>query len=275
MSTTIHPTAVVDPQARLGEGVSVGPNAIIEAGVTVGDRCAIGPLVHIQGITEIGPDNRILTGAVIGLPPQHLGYNNEPTRLVIGARNWIREYVSIHRAYKVESETRIGDDCLLMGFSHVAHDCVIGNRVIIANGAVLGGHVTVGDQAFISGNVAVHQFCRIGRLAMISGLAGVNQDVPPFCLAEGHKAHIRGLNVTGLRRANIDAGRRSELKRLLKAIYNPHMTLAETLATLHAETEDGRELLEFYRTSQRGVAGFSLAKYLGSGGQAAAVEAAD
>jgi UDP-N-acetylglucosamine acyltransferase len=254
MSTTIHPSAVLDPKARLGEGVSVGAGAVIEAGVTIGDRCAIGPMVHIQGITEIGAENRILTGAVIGLPPQHTGYKDEPTRLTIGARNWIREYVSIHRAFKADGLTRIGDDCLLMGLSHVAHDCVLGNRVIIANGAVLGGHVVVGDQAFISGNAGVHQFCRIGRLAMISGLAGVNLDIPPFCLAEGHKARLRGLNSVGLRRAEIPAAARSELKRLLRAIYRGDTTQRQALDALQPESAEGRELIAFYRASERGVA---------------------
>jgi UDP-N-acetylglucosamine acyltransferase len=265
MTTTIHPSAIVDPKARLGEGVVVGPFAIVEAGVTIGDRCQIGPQVHIQGIAEIGPDNRILTGAVIGLPPQHLGYKGEPTRVVIGARNWIREYVSIHRSYLPEGVTRVGDDCLLMGFSHVAHDCDLGNGVILANGAVLGGHVSIGDRAFVSGNVAVHQFCRIGRLAMVAGLAGVNLDVPPFCTAEGHRARIRGLNIVGLRRAGIDASGRSELKRLLKAIYNPRSTVARAVETLVPETREGAELLAFYRDSKRGIAGFELARRFGGG----------
>lgn len=275
MSTQIHPTAVVDPAAQLGEGVVVGPFAIIEAGVTIGDRCTIGPQVHIQGITEIGPDNRIETGAVIGLPPQHLGYKGEPTHVRIGSGNWIREYVSIHRPYLPEGLTSVGDNCLLMGFSHVAHDCIIGSRVIVANGAVIGGHVTVGDGAFLSGNVAVHQFCRIGRLAMVSGLAGVNLDIPPFCLAEGHKARIRGLNVVGLRRAGIDAASRSELKRLIKAIYNPHTTPGEAIASLKAESEVGAELLDFYRSSQRGVAGYTMARHIGAHGEAAGGEVED
>jgi UDP-N-acetylglucosamine acyltransferase len=275
MTTTIHPSAIVDPKARLGEGVVVGPFAIVEAGVTIGDRCQIGPQVHIQGITEIGPDNRILTGAVIGLPPQHLGYKGEPTRVVIGARNWIREYVSIHRSYMPEGVTRVGDDCLLMGFSHVAHDCELGNNVIVANGAVIGGHVTIGDRAFVSGNVAVHQFCRIGRLAMVSGLAGVNLDVPPFCVAEGHKARIRGLNVIGLQRAGIDAAGRGELKRLLKAIYNTATTVGHALETLVAETREGAELLEFYRGSKRGVASFELARRFGVSGAADEADSED
>jgi UDP-N-acetylglucosamine acyltransferase len=196
-----------------------------------------------------------------------------PTRCLIGARNVIREYVSIHRGLNDESATTLGDDNFIMGFSHVAHDCHLGNHVILANGALLAGHVCVGDRAFISGNAVVHQFVRIGRLAMISGMARIGKDVPPFMIAEGHTARLRGLNVVGLRRAEFTAQTRLELKRLLHTIYCSDQTVSQALASLNPGdwSETARELIEFYRGSKRSVTPFSL---LARGGSDKALEAA-
>lgn len=255
MSTRIHPTAIVDPKAELGEDVEIGPNAIIEAGVTIGARSKIGPMVHIQGTTVMGEDNQIFTGATIGFPPQFLGFSGAPTRLIIGSRNVFREYVSIHRGLNDESETTIGDDNFLMGSSHVAHDCHLGNRVIMANGALLAGHVSVGDRTFISGNAVVHQFVRIGRLVMVSGLARVGMDVPPFTILEGHHARLRGLNTVGLRRAEIGAKTRMELKRLLFEIYKGEELPSKMVASMSLEgrSPEAIEFIEFYKGSKRGV----------------------
>lgn len=260
MTTLIHPTALVDPSVQLGVDVEIGPHSIIEAGVTLGDRVKIGPLVHIQGTTTIGPETQVYTGATIGFPPQYLGFSGDPTRCTIGARNVIREYVSIHRGLSDESETTLGDDNFLMGSSHVAHDCHLGDRVIMANGALLAGHVTVGDRAFISGNAVVHQFCRIGRLAMIGGLARISNDVPPFMIAEGIPAKVRGLNTVGLRRADFPAHVRMELKRMLREIFCSEKTVTQAVASIKSidHSEAGRELLEFFKTSKRGVTAFSL-----------------
>ncbi|MCL5271335.1 MAG: acyl-ACP--UDP-N-acetylglucosamine O-acyltransferase [bacterium] len=256
----IHPTAIVDPKAELGEGVEVGPNAIIEAGVTVGARTKIGPMVHIQGTTILGEDNVVMTGATLGFPPQFLGFSGAPTRCIIGGRNVIREYASIHRGLTDESATTIGDENFIMGFSHVAHDCRLGSRIVLANGALLAGHVTVGDRVFISGNVCVHQFCRIGRLAMLAGLARVTRDVPPFMMAEGHPAKLRGLNTVGLRRAEIASQVRSELRRLLREIYQSSENITQMLRTIKPTdySDEGKELLEFFQSSKRGVTPFSL-----------------
>lgn len=255
MSQNIHPTAIVSPGARLGADVEIGPNAIIEDFVTIGDRCKIGPMVHIQGTTEMGPDNVVFTGATLGFPPQYLGFKGEPTRLVIGARNVIREYVSIHRGLDMEHETRVGDDCFFMGSSHIAHDCHIGNGAILANGALLGGHVSVGDRAFISGNAAAHQFVRIGRLVMAGGLSRLTQDVPPFTMTTGFQACVHGLNLVGLKRAGVGAAVRSELKRLLHQIYRRDMTRTEALAAIDIVglSPEGRELVDFFKTTKRGV----------------------
>ena len=258
--TKIHPSALVDPKAELGEGVEVGPNAIIEAGVRVGDRTKIGPMAHIQGATEIGPDNVIYTAAMIGFPPQFLGFDGSPTRLVIGARNTIRELVTIHRGLKMEEgATRVGDDNFLMTGSHVAHDCQIGNHVVMVNGALLAGHVEVGDRAFLSGNTAFHQFVRVGKLAMVSGLARVNKDVPPYAIAEGHPAHIRGVNSVGMRRAGLGPAVRMEIKRVLQRINQPGRNPSEMLDELNPEDYgvEVQGLIEFYRTSKRGVLPFT------------------
>lgn len=260
MTTTIHPTAIVDPKAELGEGVDVGPYAIIEARVQIGDRTKIGPMVHIQGTTTLGPDNQIYTGVTLGFPPQYLGFNGAPTRLIIGARNVIREYANIHRGLNEESHTTVGDDNFFMGFSHIAHDCHVGSRIIIANGALLGGHVCVDDRTFISGNVVVHQFCRIGRLAMIGGSTKVTNDIPPFTIANGIPAQVRGLNVIGLRRADVPGAVRQELKNLLREIYINDTTVTETLAGIKLENRSDycREMVEFLRSSKRGITAFSL-----------------
>lgn len=261
MPTLIHPTALVDPAAQLDSDVEVGPFAIVEAGVTIAAGTRVGARVHIQGQTTLGAENIIHPGVTLGFPPQHLAYAGEPTRLIVGARNTFREYANIHRGFKPETPTTIGDDNYFMGFCHVAHDCVIGNGNTIANGALLAGHVAVGDKAFISGNTAIHQFARIGSLAMVAGLARVAQDVPPFTMID-ETGRIIGLNVVGLRRNGYGSEVRRELKQLLKAIYLGEDLVTENLARLDqsATTDAGRQLLDFYRTSKRGVASLKLGK---------------
>jgi UDP-N-acetylglucosamine acyltransferase len=253
--TAIHPTAIVDPKAQLAADVEIGPNCVIEAGVTIGARTKIGPMVHIQGTTVIGEDNQIYTGATIGFPPQYLGFDGSATKTVIGNRNVIREYGNIHRALNDASVTSIGDDNFFMAFAHVAHDCHVGNRVILANGALLAGHVTVGDRAFISGNAVVHQFCRIGRMAMLGGLCGALKDIPPFCTALGAPATLRKLNLVGLRRAGVSAATCMELRRLYREIHLSEKLLSEVVRSIDVTTlsPEGREFVEFYRTSKRGV----------------------
>lgn len=253
--TQIHRTAQIDHEALIEEGVTIGPNAIIEHGVHLGRGTVIGPFVHIMGETEIGEDNQIFTGAALGFPPQHTGYDGGPSKLIIGDRNVIREYVTIHRGMSAESPTTIGNDNFFMGMTHIAHDCHVGNHVIMANNSVLGGHVSVGDRCFVSGNTAVHQFCRIGRLAMLGGVSGVTYDVPPFCMADGHKARLRGLNHVGLKRAGISVEARRELKNLYRAIFSGEQTVAQALKTLTAQTPEGREFLEFFAQGKRGVLG--------------------
>lgn len=271
--TRIHPTALVDPAAELGVGVEVGPGTIIEAGARIGDGNWIGPWVHIMGGVEIGPDNRIFDHVTIGFPPQSIGFDeSKPTRTVIGARNTIREYGNIHRATHEEEPTRIGDDCFLMGMSHIAHDCQVGNGVIMANNATLAGHVTLGERTFVSGNVAIHQFCRVGRLVMVGGLAKVTMDVPPFTIADGNPARIRGLNTVGLKRADVPPHVRKELKRALRELHRPGVSFSRALAEfpLHEHGDEVREFVEFFRDSRRGMTPFTMAR--GGSARGAAAE---
>ncbi len=254
----IHPTAIIDLKAEIAPTARIGPFAVIESGVTIGEGCTIGPYVHIQGQTLLGANNQIGTGVTLGHAPQHTGYKGAPTRLVIGDNNVIREYASIHRAFHEGEATTIGNDCFIMGFSHVGHDCHVGNGVIIADTAMLAGHVSVGDRAFISGHTAIHQFCRIGRLAMLSAFSGIGQDIPPFMTVRGIPACIRGLNSVGLVRAGFSSQVRVELKRVFHSLYRSEKTVKSAIDDLDLNVlgPQARELVEFYSTSKRGVAAF-------------------
>ncbi len=214
----IHPTAVIHPKAQVDATASVGPYAIIDEHVSLGAECIVGPHVHLTGHTTIGVGNRFHTGCVIGDEPQDLKYRGEPTRVRIGDRNVFREHVTVNRSNKVEEDTVVGSDCLFMANSHVGHNSAVGNHVILANGAALGGHVTVHDRVFISGNCLVHQFCRVGTLAMMQGGSAISADLPPYCIV--HRVNeLVGLNTVGLRRAGISSTDRLEIKRLYHALF--------------------------------------------------------
>jgi len=253
----IHPTAVVNPKAELDSTVVIGPNAIIEEHVRIGARTRVWANAYITGHTSIGRDNEIHMGAVIGHEPQDLKFDRTCcSYLRIGDRNVFREYCTVHRGTDPESATMVGNDCYLMGVSHVGHNCVIGNRVIICNCALLAGHVHVGDSAFISGGVVIHQFTHIGRLAMFSGNARVSMDVPPFTLA-AERNEIHALNLVGLRRAKIPAASVAELKKVFKLFYLSGLNGSEALKQASDDgafvTTEAREFIEFVRQSPNGV----------------------
>lgn len=252
----IHPTAVVHPRAQLDATVVVGPGAVIDAEVTVGPRCVIGPHVYLTGHTTLGADNRVHAGCVLGEAPQDLKYTGAPTRLRIGDRNVFREHVTVHRANTPEEDTVVGSDNFLMAHSHVGHNCRLGDRIILANGAALGGHVTVQDRAFISGNCLVHQFVRVGMLALMQGGSAISKDLPPFTVARGENA-ICGLNVVGLRRAGVSDQDRLELRRLYRFLFRSHRNLREAVAAARSRfvSELGQLLLDFIAASRRGVCG--------------------
>jgi UDP-N-acetylglucosamine acyltransferase len=251
---SIHPTAIISPKAELDTTVEVGPYAIIEENVKIGARSVVMAHACINGWTEIGEDNRIHMGAVIGHVPQYIAFKDQKSYVRIGNGNTIREYVTIHRSIKEEHATVIGDRNFLMATSHVAHDCVLGNEVILTNSVLLAGHVVVQDKAMISGNSAVHQYVRVGKLAMVSGLTRVVKDVPPFMLVEGEST-VRGLNVVGMRRANIPPESRDAIKRAYRLLYRSSLNLPHALDAIQAEpmSEEVRLIVEFVKQSERGI----------------------
>ncbi len=261
MSAHIHPTAIVSPEATLADNCSIGPFAILEGRVNVGSGVTVGPYCHLIGELTIGSDCRFHSGCVIGDAPQHLGYQGQATRTVIGERSVFREHVTVHRGMPVgigpgTGETRIGNDCFFMAGSHIAHDCVIGSHVVLANCALAGGHVTVGDRAFLSGNTAVHQFCRVGRLAMLGGTSCVTQDLPPFWIAQGGVNRARGVNVVGIRRAGLSPVVITAVKQAYRLINMAGRTIPDALSELeaaHGHLPVVVELAAFFRSTKRGV----------------------
>ena len=250
----IHPTAIIHPVAKLASTVRIGPYAVIDEGVEIGAGCVIGPHVYLTGQTKIGSGNAFHAGCVIGDSPQDLKYKNEPTGLRIGDGNVFREHVTIHRSTKTTDETVIGSRNFFMQHSHVAHNCVIGDDTIIAGGALLAGHVVVHDRAFISGNCLVHQFCRVGRLAMMQGGAAISKDLPPFCVASKIN-EMCGLNVIGLRRGGFSPDERLELKQLYKALFRGEKNFRQALAEAQKNfsSAPSKILLDFVAEAKRGI----------------------
>ena len=250
----IHPTAVVHPSARLDPSVEVGPGAVIGPETVIGPGCLIGPHCVVEHAT-LGRDNRLIAGCYVGTPPQDLKYAGEPTRLIMGDRNMVREGVTLNRGTTATRETRIGSRCLFMALSHVAHDCRVGDGIIMANASGLAGHVHVGDNVIISTMIGIHQFVRIGRLAMVSAGAMVGKDIPPFCMAQGDRARLRGLNAIGLRRAGFSPAAIRALKDAYLELFRPGLRLEEAAARLRAAapTPEVAELLDFIAAGTRGI----------------------
>ncbi len=251
----IHPTAVVCGTAELGRNVSVGPFCVIESGVTVGDDCQLAARVVLKTGTRLGSGNQVGEGAVLGGAPQHLQAGRDLGPLHVGHHNLIRENVTLHRGLKPDQPTCLGDHNLLMVGAHVGHDCQLGNHVILANNVLLGGHVIVSDHVYAGGAAAVHQFCRIGRYAMVGGLARVTQDVPPFVMLDGATGKIVGLNRVGLRRGGFGGDQLAQLKAAYRLIYRSGMKWSDTLAALARDFTHGpaAEFHAFLAASQRGV----------------------
>jgi UDP-N-acetylglucosamine acyltransferase len=258
MKTKIHPTAVIAKGAELGQDVTIGPYAVIGADVRIGDGTLVGPQVVIDGVTAIGRENRFLGQANIGGAPQDLSYEDEPTQLVLGDRNTVREFVTINRGtIKGGGVTRVGSDCLFMACSHVAHDCEIGDGVLLGNSVLLAGHVAVGRDAIVNGAAAAHQFVTIGRNAYVGGLTRVIQDVPPFVILEGHPARVRKLNVIGLERAGLPAAEIQELHVAFRRLFRGDETRSRALARAEQEPsgELVRELIRSLRNTSLGLKG--------------------
>ncbi|HET7786480.1 MAG TPA: acyl-ACP--UDP-N-acetylglucosamine O-acyltransferase [Myxococcales bacterium] len=254
----IHPTAVVDRHAELHGSVEVGPFAVIGPKVKIGARTRVGPHAVIEGDTTIGENNAIFQFAALGAIPQDLKYAGEPTRLQIGNANQIREFATVHIGTAGGGGvTRIGDRCLLMANSHVAHDVQLGNDCILANSVALAGHVSVEEHVIFGGLAAVHQFTRIGRLAFVSGGAMVTQDVPPYLTVQGDRAEVVGINTVGLTRAHFDEHAQARVKGAFKIIFRSKMGLREAIAHVKAEYGGNPEidhLIAFLEGTQRGIA---------------------
>lgn len=252
---TIHPTAVIDGKAEIDSQAEIGPYVVIEGAVKVKRGTRVMAHAYLSGWTDIGEDNEVHPGAVLGDAPQDRAYKGQESYLSIGDRNIFREYVQVHRGTLAGSATVIGNDNFLMATAHVGHNCKLGDNVILANGALLGGHVEVGNNVFLSGNCVVHQFVRIGDYALLRGLSGTSRDVPPYAIVDWRHT-VRGVNVVGLKRAGFDDKRIRAIRQVFRILFRPGRNLALAVK----EVEDAAKangdllaLLEFIKTSKRGV----------------------
>jgi UDP-N-acetylglucosamine acyltransferase len=257
MGTQVHPTAIVHANAKLADGVSVGPYSVVDADVEIGANTSVGAHCVLTGRTRIGADNRIFHFCSIGEANQDKKYKGEPTELVIGNRNTIREYCSINRGtVQDQGVTRVGDDNWIMAYAHIAHDCVVGNRTTIANCTQLAGHVHIGDWATLGGFTGVHQFVRIGAHVMTGVSSVVLQDIPTYVLVGGNPLAPFGINAEGLKRRDFTPEQIAELKRAYKTLYKSGLTFAEAKAQLKAQAEslpEVKALSDFLETSTRGI----------------------
>lgn len=253
----IHPQAVVDPAAELADGVQVGPFSVIGPGVTIDAGTVVAPHVVIEGPTRIGRDNRIHPFATVGGAPQDKKYNDEPTELVIGDRNTIREGVTLNRGTAQDrGRTTLGNDNWIMAYVHIAHDCEVGSHTIFANNASLAGHVRVEDHAILGGFTLVHQFCAIGANAFTAFGSVIAKDVPPFMMVSGHPAHVHGLNSEGMKRRGLDSDSLRALKQAYRILYRSGLSLEEAVTRLG--TEQGgdaqvQHLIDFLQQQTRGI----------------------
>ncbi|MBI2302449.1 MAG: acyl-ACP--UDP-N-acetylglucosamine O-acyltransferase [Armatimonadetes bacterium] len=258
---TIHPTALVDPKAELGCDVEVGPFAIIEAGARIGDGCRLGPHVMIHSRVTLGARCSVDYGSVLGGDAQDLKCTTPDTYLELGEDNILREYVTIHRASHEGEATRVGSHNMLMGFVHLGHDVVVGDHTMLANLVAVGGHCLIDDRAIIGGHTALHQKVRIGTMAMVGGMSGVTLDVPPYCLAEGKPAEVRGTNVVGLRRNGVSTEARGQLNRAVRTLYLSRRNRLAALEQVEREPDKSPELeafLAFVRAVRNGRNGRQL-----------------
>jgi UDP-N-acetylglucosamine acyltransferase len=252
---TIHPTAVIDGKAQIDSEVEIGPYVVIDGAVKIKRGTRVMAHAYLTGWTEIGADNEIFPGVVLGAAPQDKAYKGEESYLRVGERNIFREHVQVHRGTAAGSATVIGNDNFLMATSHVGHNCHVGDGVILANGALLGGHVEVGNNVFLSGNCVVHQFVRIGDYALMRGLSGTSRDVPPYAIVDWQHT-VRGVNVVGLKRAGFDETRIRAIRSAYRILFRPGRNLALALKEVEQSkkvSDDVATLLDFIKASKRGV----------------------
>lgn len=253
----IHKTAIIDAKAELDSGVEIGPYCIIGPQVKIAKNTKLAPHVVIDGWTKIGEGCRIFQFASLGAIPQDLKYKGEEAWVILGNNNTIREFVTIHRGTAQSGgKTIMGDNNLLMAYSHVAHDCKIGNQVILANAATLAGHIEIEDYAIVGGLVGIHQFLRLGRHCIIGGGSGVNQDIPPYMMANGQRAKLYGVNNIGLKRHNFSPEAVSNLKKAYHIIFRSGLTVKKALDQVQTEIKNSPEvdhLISFIKSSERGI----------------------
>jgi UDP-N-acetylglucosamine acyltransferase len=256
MSTKIHPTAVIDPAAQIGEGCEVGPYCVIGAGVELGENCWLQHHVSLNGPSKFGPGNRFFAFTSVGQQTQDLKYVGEPTYLAVGEGNCFREFVTVHRGTAPESMTRVGSRGNFLAYSHIAHDCTVGDDVIFSNNGTVAGHVEVGDFAVIGGLTAIHQFCRIGAHALTGGCSKIVQDVPPFMIADGNPAKVRSYNKVGLERRGFSEEAMRCIKEAYRLIYRSELNLQQAVEQIRADLPSGVEvtqLVNFVTSSARGI----------------------
>lgn len=254
---SVHPSAIISPEATIGENVEIGPFCVIEANVTLGAGCKLHSHVVIHGHSTIGTENEFFPFSAIGIKSQDLKYAGEPTGLVVGDRNVFRENVTIHRGTQEATPTTIGNDNLFLAYSHVAHDCILGNHIILSNNGTLAGHCVVEDHVILSGLSGSHQFCRLGQHSIIGGITKVVQDVPPFTIVDGNPASVRGINKIGLERRGFSKDQVSALRSAYKKLFlKKEGNLSEAIANLPDDLAGQPEvvtLLDFIAKSERGI----------------------
>lgn len=252
----VHPTAIVDPGARLGSEVVVGPYSIIGPGVAIGCGTTIASHVLVERDTTVGEQCQISQGAVLGTDPQDLKYEGEASHLYVGDRTVIREYATLNRGTRASRKTVVGSDCLIMAYAHIAHDCEIGNHVILSNAVNMAGHVVIEDWVIVGGVTAIHQFVRIGAHSFCGGGSRVPQDIPPYLRVAGNPAKLFGLNSVGLERRGVSEDVKKALKQAYRTLFQSKLNLSQALDQAEAEVEqipEVRHLLTFIRASERGI----------------------
>ncbi|MFA6584366.1 MAG: acyl-ACP--UDP-N-acetylglucosamine O-acyltransferase [Elusimicrobiaceae bacterium] len=254
MAVKIHPTAIVNANAKIDADVEIGPYAVIGEEVSIGSGTYVGPHSVIE-FTNMGKNNQLTASCFIGMPPQDYSYSGQKTKLTMGDGNIIRECVTLHRGSPKHGETVIGSGCMFMACAHIGHDCQLGNKIIMVNYAGLSGHVEVGDSTVISGHVGLHQFCRIGRMAMLGAGSMAGQDIPPFCMVQGDRAKLVGLNLVGMKRNGISRESIRSVRETFKELFLRGMRLEEAIAKLSAAdlSPEAREMVEFCKNSKRGI----------------------
>jgi UDP-N-acetylglucosamine acyltransferase len=252
----VHPSAVIHPKANIGESCEIGAFCVIGENVTLGPGCRLHSHVVIDGHTKLGRENEIFPFVSIGLKTQDLKWKGGATRTEIGDQNTFREYVTIHSATDEGDATRVGSNNHILAYCHIAHDCILGSRIIMSNVATLAGHVTVEDNAVVGGLAAAHQFCRIGRFAMVGGCSKIVQDVPPFMMADGNPAEVRTINKVGMERHGIPDESIIVLRQAYRILFREGLTMSNALERIEKELPPVPELthlVQFIRTTERGI----------------------